>query len=417
MSTTEHVIDEQVHRGQAEILDSDARFRLVACGRRYGKTVTCAKETRDDLLENNQEWLTWWAAPTYQQAEIGMRTLLEELPEDFVADVNRSKLRVESVTGAVCEFKSADQPDNLRGEGVDKLIVDEAPEVSQYAYENALRPTLTDSEHSRMIAIGTPKGRGWFYRLWQRGQSDDWPDYESFRAPTSDNPFINLDDIEEAEETLPERVFRQEYLAEFIDESGGVYEDLDARLFTAEYDLSEFEGDAPYTTGVDLARHQDWRVIVTLDANGNIVHFDRARGEAWPQIQRAVEQTAQQYPGTVAIDASRDNKIVSDLADAGLQVEPVSFSPKRKRELVENLAARIENGELSAPDCPDLEQLRHELEIFEYDVTKAGNVRYNAPEGFHDDCVDALALAADAQRSTMTVTRRSGSQPTKRTFQ
>jgi hypothetical protein len=402
-------IDEQVHAGQAKILDSGARFRIVACGRRYGKTVTCAKETRDDLFSHGDEWLTWWVAPTYQQAEIGSRALLDELPEKYVADFNQSKLRVETTTGAVCEFKSADQPDNLRGEGVDKLIVDEAPEVSQYAYENALRPTLTDSEHSRMIAIGTPKGRGWFFRLWQRGQSDDWPDYESFRAPTSDNPFINTDDVADAKRTLPDRVFRQEYLAEFISETGGVFENLDETLFTASYslpdqglpplpdDASRRDPDVPYaekpfSIGVDFARHQDFRVTIVLDANGRLVYFDRGQHEAWPKIQNDIQAVSDRYPGVVSVDASRDNKIVADLEAAGVPINPVKFSSSRKQELIENLAASVEAGELTAPDIPTL---RSELEVFEYDVTRAGNVRYHAPQGHHDDTVDTLALAAD----------------------
>lgn len=393
MAATNPTIHDRVHAGQAAILDCPARFRIVACGRRYGKTTTCAKETRDDLLSNGPAWLTWWVAPTYQQAKIGFRTLLEELPEEYVSEIHRSELRVVAATGARCEFKSADQPDNLRGEGVDKLIVDEGPEVSEYAYQNALRPTLTDSVHSRMIAIGTPKGRGWFFRLWQRGNSPDWPDYESFRAPTTDNPFINRDDVEEARRSLPDRVFRQEYLAEFIDETGGVFERLDETLFTDDYPLPVAPEDAegPFATGADLARHQDYRVVLTLDATGRLVYFDRAQHEAWPQIQAAIERVADRYPGAVAVDASRDNKIVADLEASGHNIVPVKFSPQRKRTLIEDLITRVENGELTAPDVP---VLRQELEIFEYDVTRAGNVRYNAPEGFHDDTVDALALAA-----------------------
>lgn len=395
MSTTSRAssieIDERVHAGQQAILESPARFRMVACGRRWGKTVTCAKETRDDLLEHGEGWLTWWTAPTYQQAEIGMRAVLEELPDDVVADVNRSKLRVEVVTGAIVEFKSADQPDNLRGEGVDKLVIDEAPEVSQYAWEHALRPTLTDSEHSRMIAIGTPKGRGWFYRLWERGNSPDWEEYESFQAPTAQNPFINADDVAEARQTIPDRVFRQEYLAEFIDDAGGVFPKLDECGVLVEYEWAELEGTPPYALGVDFARHQDWTVLIAIDAAGRLVHFERVQGESWPQIQRRVEQAAGRYPGVCIVDASRDNKIVSDLAETGLHVVPEQFSPKRKRELIENLVTRLEAAEI---ELPPIEQLVHELQLFEYEVTAAGNVRYNAPEGFHDDCVDALALAA-----------------------
>lgn len=409
MTATE--IDEQVHAGQANILQSTARFRVVACGRRWGKTVTCAKEVRDNVLTHAEGWLAWWVAPTYQQAEIGLRTLLDETPEEFIDSVNRSKLRVEAVTGASVEFKSADKPDNLRGEGVDLLVADEAAEIDRYAYKNALRPTLTDSEDSRMIAISTPKGRGWFFEFFQRGRSEDWPEYESFQGPTRENPFINQSDIDAAERGLPERVFRQEYLAEFVDETGGVFEGLDDNLFTASYALpvSPADAEGPYATGVDLARHQDHRVAVTLDATGRVVNFDRSQNETWPQIQSVVQQIAEDYPGVVAIDASRDNKIVSDLEAAGVNIDPVKFSAQRKRELIENLIAAIENGELSAPDIPEL---RTELEVFEYDVTRGGNIRYDAPEGFHDDTVDALALAVDARteaaKATVGTTARKG---------
>jgi hypothetical protein len=417
MSTTE--INETVHEGQAAILQSDARFRIVACGRRWGKTVTCAKEVRDSLLTHADGWLAWWVAPTYQQAEIGLRTLLDETPEEFIESVNRSKLRVDAVTGATVEFKSADKPDNLRGEGVDLLVADEAAEIDQYAYENALRPTLTDSEDSRMIAISTPKGRGWFFEFYQRGKSTDWPEYEAFQGPTRANPFINQSDVTDAKRELPERVFRQEYLAEFVDETGGVFEDLDDTLFTDDYDLplppaeavdpETVSAEPPYATGVDFARHQDFRVALTLDGAGRVVHFEREQGETWPQIHRAVCEIAEQYPGVVAVDASRDNKIVADLEADGVAVEPVKFSPQRKRELIENLMAAIENAELTAPEIPTL---RTELEVFEYDVTRGGNVRYDAPSGFHDDCVDALALAVDARteaaRQNVATTARAG---------
>lgn len=396
MATTE--INETVHQGQDSILESHSRFRIVACGRRWGKTVTCAKEVRDGLLLNDESWLAWWVAPTYQQAEIGLRTLLDETPDELIEDVNRSKLRVTAVTGAIVEFKSADKPDNLRGEGVDLLVADEAAEIDQYAYENALRPTLTDSEESRMIAISTPKGRGWFYEFYQRGLSGDWPQYESFQGPTRENPFINQEDVEDARRELPERVFRQEYLAEFVDETGGVFENLDDYLFSGEYELpvspSVEWSEGPYSTGVDLARHEDYRVIVTVDKHGHVVYFDRAQGETWPQIQREVETVADQYPGVVAVDASRDNKLVADLEASGVPIEPVKFSAQRKRDLVENLIAAIEGEELTSPE---IQELRTELEVFEYDITRGGNLQYDAPEGFHDDTVDALALSVEAR--------------------
>jgi len=251
-----------------------------------------------------------------------------------------------------------------------------------------LSPTLAFGSSS------TPKGKGWFFEWWQRGQSPDHPDTASWQHPTSDNPHISQEEIDDAELEIPERVFRQEYVAEFLDETGGVFEGLDEHLFTATYDLPLTDDDVtpPCSIGVDLARHQDYRVITVVDAAGRIVHWDRAQGETWPQIQSVVSNVATQYSGVVSIDASRDNKLVADLEAEGLRIEPVHFSSQRKQELIENLIATIEAGDLTAPE---IDVLRHELEVFEYDISRAGNIRYDAPEGFHDDTVDSLALAVD----------------------
>jgi hypothetical protein len=244
--------------------------------------------------------------------------------------------------------------------------------------------------------ISTPDGRGWFFDRYQRGQSEEHHDWQSWRWPAYANPHVADEEIDDAKEGVPDRIFRQEYLAEFVDETGGVFEGLDENLFTGEWDLplSPGETEGPYATGVDFARHEDFRVAVTLDAAGRVVNFDRAQGETWPQIQAEVVSIAEKYPGAVAVDASRDNKIVADLEASGVAIDPVKFSPQRKRELIENLIAAVEAEELSAPEIPSL---RNEMQVFEYDVTRGGNVRYDAPSGFHDDTIDALALAVEAR--------------------
>jgi len=377
------------HPGQREVLDSEARFRIVGCGRRWGKTEACGHEAFRRLGVPDK--LVWWTAPTYDIADIGFEMVLDIIPEALQADVKRTKPKaIELVNGSKISFRSADREDSLRGEGIDLLILDEAAMIADRAWQKELRPTLSDTLGD-MVAISTPKGRNWFFEWFERGQSDDHPDVESWQSSTYDNPHIPDSEIDSARNEVPERVFEQEYLAEFKEESGGVFTDLDERLFTGDYALDNTRGDSPYAHGWDLARHQDYLVGIVVDASGRVVHFERSQNDAWPQIQQRIEKAAAEYPGIVAIDASRDNKIVADLVDAGVNIEPVKFSPQRKRELIENLITRIENSELTAPD---IAQLRHELSVFEYDVTRGGTVRYDAPEGFHDDTVDALALAA-----------------------
>lgn len=394
-------IKEQVHAGQQTFLSSDAKYRILACGRRWGKTRACAYEARDHFIDTpaDADALVWWVAPVYNpQVLTGFRNFLKFTPDELIADVHRTDMRVTMATGEDhrIEFKSGDDPDNLRGEGVDLLVIDEAANISQYAWENALSPTLADSPYSRMVAISTPMGRNWFHKLYVRGQDGDWPDYQSWNRPSTDNPFIDHEYVENQRRVLPERAYRQEYLAEFVDDSGGVFTGVRERNVDPDHDWHEYDGHQPYAIGVDFARHQDWTVITAISREGKLCHFERIQNVSWPQIQTAVTNAYADYsPALVSVDATRDNKIVSDLEAAGVHVDPVTFTPQTKRELVENLAAALENGELVLSDEP---QLINELEIFEYDVTKAGNVRYHAPEGFHDDCVDSLALANHARQ-------------------
>ena len=137
-----------------------------------------------------------------------------------------------------------------------------------------------------------------------------------------------------------------------------------------------------------------------LDGDGRLVAFDRLRRVSWNRIESRVTDLAEKYDrSTVAVNATRDNKIVSDRENTRLGVERVNFSSK-KTELIDNLALSLESGELTlSSDAPEL---LNELEVFEYDMTDSGRVRYVAPSGFHDDTVDALALAVEAKTNVST---------------
>lgn len=404
------------HDAQREIMDSAARFRIIAAGRRFGKTQLAAREA---VTYTDPDALIWWVAPTYDEAGRGWDAVTAALPDRIIADTHETWPKsITLVNGAQFEFRSTERQNSNRGEGLDLLILDEADDIRDAAWTEDLRPSLSDTQGD-MIAISTPMRRGWFHRWWQRGQSEDYPQVDSWQFPTAANPHIPDSEIEAARDELPTRAYEQEYLAEFKQETGGVFTDLDARVFTGTYTLPA-EGHQPYTTGVDVARHDDYTVIVTLDDAGRLVYYDRIRGEPWPVIQREIEGVADRYPGTVGVDATRDNKLLSDLEAAGVTVEPVTFSSQRKTELVESLVAAVEADELTVPDTETTAQLKHELQIFEYETTRAGNVRYSAPEGFKDDSVDALAIANDLQRQAdagPTVRRRSHGSPSTGSFQ
>lgn len=404
MTSTEQIIEPEqkkeinvkskwdAHPGQEKIRDSDARFRIVACGRRWGKTELASHEIFEDASEE-MDRLCWWVAPDYRIADIGFSKVKDLIPPDFIHNIKRTKpKRLDLINGSRIEFRSAGKEDGLVGEGIHSVVIDEASMTPSKAWKKELRPTLSDTMGS-MLAISTPKGRNWFHDYYQRGQSDDenFSEVESWSSPTKENPHIPDSEVEAAERELPERIYLQEYEAEFIDDSGGVFEKVRDRI-VEEYDWPLQTEQHPHYIGVDFARHQNWTVITVLDAQGRLVDWWRKQHISWPRIQLTIEDMYDSYGGRVFVDGSRDNKIISDLENAGVPVEPINFTSQKKTQMIENLILAVEKGEITIPEIP---QLISEMQAFEYDTTRAGNVSYHAPDedGFFDDSVDSLALA------------------------
>lgn len=388
------------HPKQRLILQDDHRFRVVPAGRRFGKTYMARHEAFEFAFEN-PESLVWYVAPTDEDArELAFAPLKQAIPRDLLAEEPRESppRSITLVNEARMVFKSAESQG--RGRGLDHVVIDEAGEVGNRVtgyWPEVIRPSLSDTAGTALI-IGTPAGRNFFFDMFQRGEDPDDDEVSSWQASTYDNPHVPDAEVEQARATLPERVFRQEYLAEFVDESGTVF-DYETRPYT----VADVEGREPYTTGVDLARTSNYLVATTIDADGMLVGFMRRRGGSWAAAHRALEQYLADYPGDAYLDATRDNKVVEDLARsvAGhVDVEPVRFTPQAKADLVENLAARLETRDVVLPAASgptaerETDALLRELDVFTYDTTPSGNVRYHAPEGYNDDAVDALALAA-----------------------
>jgi len=377
-------------------MQDDTRHRAVPAGRRFGKT----KMARGDLLEyafENPGGYSWFVAPTDADArELGFEPLLNEIPDALLAREPKrsSPVEIYLTNGHRIQFRGATSQG--RGRGLDFVVIDEAGECPNETWKQVVRPSLLDTQ-GRALVIGTPKGRNWFYDLYLRGEDPKDDEVNAWQATTYDNPHIPDGDIEQERATTPERVFRQEYLAEFVSEDGEVFGEVRDRN-TRPYAVEAVGGQSPYVTGIDIARQSDYLVACTLDADGMLVGFLRDRGFSWASARRRLEQYLAEFPGDAYLDATRDNAVVEDLARAvgDVQVEAVKFTSSSKAELVENLAARLETQDIVIPEQGrgETDALLSELEAFTYDTTAAGNIRYQAPEGYHDDCVDALALAA-----------------------
>lgn len=327
----------------------------------------------------------WWVAPIYPQAKIAFRRLKRGLPSE-VYRTNESELTITLANGAVIWFKGADKPDSLYGEDVYAAVIDEASRCKDDAW-HAVRSTLTQTRGPIRI-IGNVKGRkNWAYKLARLAEAGE-PGLHFTRLTAWDaveGGVLDAQEIEDAQRLLPENVFRELYLAEPGDDEGNPFGIAAIRACIAPLSTAD-----PNAWGWDLAKSSDWTVGIGLDAGGATCRFSRWQGPWEMTTDRIVAETHGQR---ALVDSTGvGDPIVERLQKHSRRFEGYQFTAPSKQRLMEGLAVAIQRREVTFPEGP----ISAELESFEYAYTRTG-VRYSAPEGLHDDCVCALALAVHAR--------------------
>lgn len=334
------------------------------------------------------------------------RLLPETSFKEYKADLTLEIITPANRVHSTMVFKSADKESSLRGFGVDFVVIDEASRVREESFVSVMT-TLTQTM-GRAIIVSTPKGRGWFYDVYQRGQKmdergrprfgplnpDPFESWYAIRLPTWANPHVPRQAIIDAKRNLPEDVFRQEFAAQFIDDSAGVFrgvtECISGDLFTKP------QPGHNYVMGVDLARLRDYSVIVVMDSNTRrVVYMERFNTVAWETQYHKITQVAKFYNALVCMDSSGiGDPIVETLTNAGLRILPYKITgTQAKQQLIEKLRVNIENRSISYPENKYTLPMLDELRCFESTFTDSGRVQYSAPRGKHDDCVISLSLA------------------------
>jgi hypothetical protein len=387
--------------GQDEVATSEARFIALRAGRRWGKTEVAASKAINAALGEDQ--MVWWVSNSADNVKRGYRKVLQYLPSSLLAKpapsegANSKVLHL--VTGSRIEFYTAGSAGSaessgkdssaLTGEGVDYLVVDEAALIAEMVWYQHLRPTLSDTG-GRALFISTPRGRNWFWKMWKRGQLPG-KDYASFHFTSYDNPYIPDSEIDDAREDLPEIMFRQEYLAEFVSNA--------ASIFTVDEENIVAGLAAPYghlVGGLDLAKQADWTVLdIARGHDRRPVLLERWQKRSWPSTMRKVIDEIRDLEAmgdvdgvTLMVDSTGLGDVVFDTLDeAGLDVIDVNFGSGRQKELmVRQLAADLEKHEAYI-----LEEQREEHESYEYRLTPTGRYQFEAATG-HDDYVAAKML-------------------------
>ena len=373
---------------QYEAVHDPRRIVVIEASTKAGKTagtmVWLLGHAWNDKTEGHAYW---WVAPVYQQSRIAFDRMKAWLrAADATKRVWKShdtEMWIELANGCRIWFKSGDDPDNLYGEDCYGAVLDEATRMREESW-HAVRSTLTATRGPVRI-IGNVRGRrNWVHRLAQRAQQEPAGEVGYHKLTAWDavaGGVIKREEVEAAERDLPRAVFRELYLAEPSDDGGNPFGiDAIAKCVRPLGDKSVA------VWGVDLAKSQDWTVAVGLDMDGNTVALERWQGQ-WGDTRERLIRLIGETPALIDSTGVGD-PIVEDLQRALPSVEGFKFTAPSKQQIMEGLAAAIQQGRISVPDG----WLRAELEAFGYEHTRTG-VRYEAPPGLHDDGVCALALA------------------------
>ena len=393
------------HAGQKEVLECKEKRVIVCAGRGWGKSILMAYivfRELADALADEKPFKCFIIAPTYQLTE----KIFEHFLSSFLLKYDRNLSKyVSGGSNRPYEFKyshnvwikciSTTEALGALGERVDLTIVDEAAMIPDKVFNRFIRE-LSSSTATKGLAyyISTPSGEGWFKNLFailkEKGAAFQFKSTEGMKTE---------EEIELMKKEMPELLFRQEYLAEFVSDAGIVFRNLEKIIEPSTSILRDVIGGHFYTMGVDLAQELDYTVMTVFDTViKKVVHIDRFKGRNYPLQKEQIIAKARRFnDARVIIDATGLGKPVSeDLMQAGIFVDDFTFSGKSKEQLINNLIVNVEEGYIRIPDNPDLiDEMKH-LE-YKYLNEKTGerlrNISYAAPQGYHDDCVMSLALA------------------------
>ena len=377
---------------QETVMQDTSRFKVVAAGRRTGKSYLAAISLLLSCLDQ-RPGKTFYVAPTQGQARDVMWGTLFDLAGDIIERSHVNNLEITLTGGHTIYLKGADRPDTLRGVSLKHLVMDELAFMKPDVFDSILRPALADRKGSA-IFIGTPEGRNHFYDLYMG--SREWEDWNSFHFTSFDNPLVDPKEIEHARQTLPSYSFQQEFMASFDARTSGVF-DPDKFLF---YETEKEDGD--YYISVDLAgfknagqrkaRKRDNSAIAVTKVTGqgrwyveDIIFGQWSLDETVQKIFQAVEKYR---PRRVGIEKGiAQQAVMSPLQDEMRRksrlfvIDLLSHGNQKKTDRIAwALAGRFENGLIQLKKADWNERFIDEAANFPSALV-------------HDDLLDALSYA------------------------
>ena len=390
------------HPGQKEILKgfitSPHKFGVVSTGRQFGKSILGINALLYWIL-NNKGCKGAWISPVYAQA----RKVFEQIEQacrPAISNANKAELFIRFINGSTIKFLSTERWDNIRGYSFHYMVVDEAAYVRKVAFENAIAPTLTVTGRKCLI-ISTPASKGnWFYDYFIR--SDSKPDtYISFHGRSTDNPHADSEFILEQKKSLPEDIFRQEYLGEFTDSGAEVFKGISQVSVLNQWS----DKGRGLFFGIDTGLQDDYSVLTIISETGKVHFIDRVNQLPLQDIADRFVNTIKRY-GCVNgyIETNGIGRGMYDAVKNKIKVKEFNTSNESKTQIIRRLIGDIEEQAIELPSKELFRPLYNELNAYSYTVKADGKITF-AGKGDHDDTVMSLAIANWARHNIVSTAR------------
>lgn len=384
----------QLLKWQQEVFKNTHRFKVVAAGRRCGKSRLSAVSLLIEALNCPEGSAVMYIAPTLGQARSILWDLLHDIGRPVIKSSHVNNLEITLVNGRKILVRGADNPDSLRGVSLTYVVLDECAFIKQDIWEKVIRASLSDKK-GRALFISTPSGRNWFYDIFNLGKEVD-EEWKSWHFTTQDNETIDPKEIEAAKRTLSSFAFKQEYLSSFDTAGADVFKEEWFKLaeepqfgsYIVAIDLAGFE-EVGKNAGASKKRLDETAIaVVKLEDNGNwwVHKIQHGRWDIRETAVNILKVIRDFQPTSIGIErGALKNAVLPYLNDLMRKnniyahIQDLTHGNKKKTDrVVWSLQGRLEHGRITFNEDEDWGEFRDQLIMF-------------PTAGVHDDLVDALS--------------------------
>lgn len=383
------------------IEDPEVKYAMLLVGRQVGKTLLAENLFLKWALENDNSTLMW-VSPIYSQARKPFNDIINVLMgTPIIQSSNKSEYEIVLINGSKLLFRSGEKADGLRGFTLDYLVIDEAAYIKDEVWNTILKPTIL-VKGKKVLFTSTPKGKNYLYSLATRGLDPDQKQYTTINGSSYENPYIDKEELEEARKSLPENIFRQEILGEFVDSGGEVFVNIDRYCVLNNWNRKD--SSKKYYAGIDVGRQDDYSVLTIIDDDGEVCFIYRDRQKTWNIILQEIKKYLIQYNATAMMEVNSIGDVLFEQLEKEYKnIHPFITTQSSKQEIIEDLIYELNKDGLKLPSEPLFPSLYNELRTFTYTYSPSTRkVSYRAISGAHDDTIISLALALHSLRKKKT---------------